>query len=354
VLDLRGDVGALTAALVDIPSVSGEERAIADAVEAALREQAPHLEIVRDGDAVVARTNHGRASRVLLAGHLDTVPVAGNLPSRLEAGRLYGCGATDMKSADAVMLRLASDPTSADVHDLTVVFYDHEEVAAALNGLGRLERNHPEWLAADLALVLEPTDNAVEAGCQGTMRAEVTVPGKRAHPARAWLGENAIHAAAPLLARLAAFEPRRVVIDGLEFREGLQAVKIAGGVAGNVVPDSCVVTINHRFAPDHSEAEAEAVLREIAAPYDVVIVDSAPGALPRLGSPLAQAFCDVVGTPPAAKLGWTDASRFSALGMPALNFGPGDSSLHSVDESVSLERVNEAERLLRLFLTASG
>ncbi|MCW2546001.1 MAG: succinyl-diaminopimelate desuccinylase, partial [Mycobacterium sp.] len=246
-LDLMADPADLTATLVDAPSVSGSEGPLADAVEQSLRALA-HLKVVRDGDAVVAFTDLGRSRRVILAGHLDTVPIVDNLPSRQDGERLYGCGTSDMKSGIAVLLHLAAtipEPTS----DLTFVFYDNEEVEAERNGLRRLAANHPEWLKGDLAILLEPTDGVIEAGCQGTLRVEVTVPGHRAHSARSWLGVNAIHQAAPLLAKLAAYEPRSVDIDGCVYREGLSAVKIAGGVAGNVVPDSCTVTINFRFAP---------------------------------------------------------------------------------------------------------
>ncbi|NKY07903.1 succinyl-diaminopimelate desuccinylase, partial [Cellulomonas hominis] len=248
-LDLTADLTSLTAAICDIASVSGAEAALADAVEAALRAY-PHLEVLRDGDAVVARTHLGRASRVVVAGHLDTVPVADNLPSRLEGDGadavLWGRGTVDMKGGVAVQLALAAalaEPT----RDVTWVFYDHEEVDAALNGLGRIARAHPEWLAADFAVLCEPTDAGLEGGCNGTLRAEVRVPGVAAHSARAWTGVNAIHGAAPVLARLAAYEPASVEVDGLVYREGLNAVLISGGVATNVVPDRCVVTVNYRF-----------------------------------------------------------------------------------------------------------
>jgi succinyl-diaminopimelate desuccinylase len=340
---------ALAAELVNIPSVSGSEQALADLVEARLR-AAAHLTVDRDGDAVVARTTLGRPLRVLLGGHLDTVPLAGNLPSRLVGGRLYGCGTSDMKSALAVMLRLATTLVSPQ-HDVTYVFYDNEEVEAERNGLGRLARTHRDWLAADLAVLMEPTSGAVEAGCQGTLRASVTVPGRRAHTARAWLGDNAIHTAGTVLARLAAYDARRVVIDGCEYREGLSAVGIAGGVAGNVVPDTCTVTVNFRFAPDRTEAAAFDHVREVLAPYDVTLLDSAPGALPGLAAPAAAAFVTAVGKAPAAKLGWTDVARFAALGIPAVNYGPGDPNLaHTRDEYVEVDRIAECEQVLRGYL----
>jgi succinyl-diaminopimelate desuccinylase len=304
---------------------------------------------------VLASTSSGREQRVVLAGHLDTVPIADNLPSRREGDLLHGCGTSDMKSGVAVMLRLAHlvgtgalDPRT----DLTWVFYDCEEVEAARNGLGRLARERPDALAGDLAILLEPTDGLVEGGCQGTLRVEVSVPGVRAHSARSWLGENAIHAAAPVLATLAAYDARQVEVDGLSYREGLNAVAIRGGVAGNVVPDSCVVTVNHRFAPDRSEAAALDHVRSVFAGYEVTLTDSAPAARPGLTDPLAQAVVAAVGGPARAKLGWTDVARFGELGIPAVNLGPGDPNLaHKADEHVSLAAVERVEAALVRFLS---
>lgn len=350
-LDLTQDAVAVTAQLVDIPSVSLSEKALADAVEQALR-ALPHLTVDRDGDAVVARTNLGRAERVVLAGHLDTVPIADNVPSRLEDGVLHGCGTSDMKSGVAVQLRLAAT-VPAPNRDLTFVFYDAEEIAAEFNGLGRLARSHPEWLAGDFAVLLEPTSAQVEGGCQGTLRVRVETTGRRAHSARSWLGENAIHKAAPVLARLAAYEPRRVEIDGLTYREGLNAVMIEGGHAGNVIPDACAVIVNYRFAPDRSEQEALAHVREVFDGFEVVLTDSAPGALPGLSHPAAAAFVEAVGAALAPKDGWTDVARFSALGVPAVNYGPGDPKLaHTREEHVAAAAVLECEERLRHWLTA--
>ncbi|MDQ1713925.1 MAG: succinyl-diaminopimelate desuccinylase [Frankiaceae bacterium] len=347
--DVALDAVTLTAQIVDVESVSGNEALLADRVEATLR-GLPHLEVVRDGDAVVARTSLGRDRRVLLGGHLDTVPVAGNLPSRRDGDRLFGCGTSDMKSSLAVMLRLAAG-LAEPRYDVTYVFYDNEEVEAERNGLGRLAHSYRGWLDADLAILMEPTCGAVEAGCQGTLRAIVTVPGVRAHSARSWLGTNAIHAAGELLARLAAYDARRVVIDGCEYREGLNAVGISGGVAGNVVPDRCDVTVNFRFAPDRSEAEAAAHVAEVLAPYDVTIADSAPGALPGLDRDVSRDFVAAVGTAPVAKLGWTDVARFAALGIAALNYGPGDPNLaHRSDESVEVALIPACEDVLRAYL----
>ena len=261
-LDLRGDPIALTAALVDIPSESRHEQRIADEIEAALRAQTQTFEIIRNGDAVLARTHHGRASRVLLAGHTDTVPAADNVPSRLADGVLHGCGTSDMKSGDAVFLHLAATVTEP-THDLTLVMYDCEEIESAANGLGRIQRELPDWLNADLAILGEPTGGYIEAGCQGTLRVVVSAAGTRAHSARSWLGDNAIHKLGDVLARLKAYRARNVDIDGCTYREGLSAVGIDGGVAGNVIPDAASVTVNFRFAPDRSARQALRHVREV-------------------------------------------------------------------------------------------
>ena len=350
ILDLSLDAVSLTAALVDIPSVSGTEGPLADAVASALAGLA-HLRVRRDGNVVVAHTALGRRQRVLLAGHLDTVPIADNVPSTLDNGRLYGCGTSDMKAGDAVMLRIAGtvvDPA----YDLTFVFYDNEEVEAAKNGLRRVAAEHRDWLAADLAVLMEPTSGDVEAGCQGTLRAVVTVDGRRAHSARSWLGQNAIHRAAPVLTRLAEYQPRTVDIDGCEYREGLNAVAIFGGVAGNVVPDLCTVTVNFRFAPDRDREAAESHVRQVFDGFPVDIVDFAGGALPGLSAPAAQALIAAAGGVVSAKYGWTDVARFAALGIPAINYGPGDPNLaHTREEHVLADRIRNCEQVLARYLS---
>ncbi|MCZ3389394.1 MAG: succinyl-diaminopimelate desuccinylase [Actinomycetia bacterium] len=348
-LDIGQDTALLTASLVDVYSESGRETELTDAVEAALH-TVEHLSVDRDGNAVVARTSWGCAERVVLAGHLDTVPPAENLPSSREGDTLLGLGTADMKGGIAVMLRLAASVT-ASTRDITYVFYDGEEVEAERNGLLRLSRKHPDWLVADFAVLLEPTDAIVEGGCQGTMRVEVVVPGVRAHSARSWMGVNAIHAAGEVIDRLRAYEPRRPVIDGLEFREGLNAVGIRGGVAGNVVPGECVVTVNYRFAPDCSEQDAEEHLRELFVDFDVTVTDSSPGARPGLQHPAAQAFAAAIGGTPRAKFGWTDVALFSSLGVPAVNYGPGDPHVaHTAGEWVSVEQLIECQERLSAWL----
>lgn len=364
-LDLTADVLTLTRRLVDAPSVSGEEQALADEVEAALRGLGG-LEVERIGNAVLARTNLDRDTRIVLAGHLDTVPIADNLPSRLDTvdgeDRLYGCGTSDMKAGDAVMLRLAARfgvPGAQPARDVTFVFYDNEEVEAVRNGLGRVARERRGWLYGDLAILMEPTDGVVEGGCQGTLRVVLSVRGRRAHSARSWLGVNAVHGAAGILATLAGYQARQVEIDGLTYREGLNAVRIEGGVAGNVVPDECRVTVNFRFAPDRDEDQALAHVREVFAAaladgVELELTDSSGGALPGLAEPAAAAFVAAVGQPARAKLGWTDVARFAAFGIPALNYGPGDPNLaHTVDEHVRVDRLQPAEDALIAYLSGS-
>lgn len=354
-LDLTLDGPALTARLVDFPSVSGTEKPLADAIEQALR-ALPHLTVDRHGNNVVARTGLGRAERVVLAGHIDTVPIADNVPSRLdENGILWGCGTSDMKSGVALQLRIAATVPEPN-RDLTFVFYDNEEVAAHLNGLGHVAEAHPDWLEGDFAVLLEPSDAEVEGGCQGTLRVELRTEGERAHSARAWMGANAIHAAAPILARLAEYEPRRPLIDGLEYHEGLNAVRIEGGVANNVIPDECTVTVNFRYAPDRTMREAEEYVRDFFADCGVaefVVDDHTGGALPGLSHPAAAAFMAAVGGSARPKFGWTDVSRFSALGVPAVNYGPGDALYaHKRDEHVAIDKIVHSEAKLREWLTS--
>ena len=348
-LDLGVDTVQLTEDLVNIESVSGHEQEIADALEAALRE-VDHLEVQRFGHTVVARTNQGRAERVVIAGHIDTVPLNANLPARRDEHALHGLGACDMKGGVAVALRLAATMPVTD-RDVTYLFYECEEVEAERNGLQLLSQSHPELLQADFAILMEPSDAVVEAGCQGTLRVDVRTRGTRAHSARSWTGVNAIHGAADVLARLNAYEPRRPVIDGLEYHEGLNAVFITGGVAGNVLPDECVVSVNYRFAPDRPVEEAYAHMREVFDGFEIELSDSAPAAMPGLSVPAAAAFIEAVGGRANPKFGWTDVARFSGLGIPAVNFGPGDPHLaHKQDELVPLDHITTVEKQLRAWL----
>lgn len=335
-LDLDGDVVELLRALIDIESVSGHEAEIADRVEQALRGY-DHLKVLRDGNVVIARTELDRSERVVIAGHLDTVPIAGNLPSWTthdSAGRqiIWGRGACDMKGGVAVQLSVAA-AVPRPQRDVTWVFYDNEEVEEYRNGLSRMAREHPNYLEGDFAVLCEPTSARIEGGCQGSMQLRTELQGLAAHSARSWMGRNAIHDAGDLLQRLAAHQSRQVEVDGLIYREGLNVVAISGGIAGNVIPDRCVIEINYRFAPDKSPAEAEAYAREVLDGYPIQVTDVAAGARPGLDQPAAAEFLRAVGGQASAKLGWTDVARFSAMGIPAVNFGPGDpSKAHADDE----------------------
>jgi succinyl-diaminopimelate desuccinylase len=350
ILDLSRDVVTLTADLVDIGSESLAEQEICDAVEAALA-VLPHLEIVRDGHTLVARTNLGLDERVVLAGHLDTVPANANRPSRLDGEVLWGLGSCDMKGGVAIALRLAAH-VPAPTRDVTFVLYEAEEIEHEFNGLGRVARERPELLAGDFAILMEPTDAIVEAGCQGTLRVDVITRGERAHSARSWKGSNAVHAAAEVLNRLTAYTAREVEIDGLLYREGLNAVGISGGVAGNVVPDEARVSVNYRFAPDLDEKQALAHVLELFDGFEVVLTDTAPGALPGLDHPAAAAFVEAIGVTVKPKYGWTDVAQFTQLGIPAVNFGPGDPMYaHKADEHVPVDHLIRVEEALTTWLT---
>ena len=352
VLDLSADVVTLTAALCDIESVSSNEQTICDAIEAALAPM-PHLELTRIGNSLVARTTLGRGERVVLAGHIDTVPLTSaprNLPTERRGDELWGRGTVDMKGGVAVQLKVAGAVTEPS-RDLTFVFYEGEEIDSQFNGLRLIQEQRPDLLVADFAVLLEPTAAQVEGGCKGTLRAHVTVRGVAAHSARPWNGRNAIHGAAEVIGRLTAYEPRTATVDGLEYREALNATGIRGGIAGNVIPDECVVTVNYRYAPDRSEAEAAAHVEDLFTGFEVDIVDNAGGARPGLDLPAARAFVEALGVEVVAKEGWTDVARFSELGIAAVNFGPGDPNLaHHDDERCPVAQLGEAEAALMRWL----
>lgn len=353
-LDATQDVVSLTEAICNISSVSGSEQALADAIQGVLRSQS-HLTVVRDGDALVAQTKLGRASRVVIAGHIDVVPIADNLPVRridVEGEpSLWGRGTVDMKGGVAVQLKLACELTSPNV-DVTWVFYDHEEVDASLNGLGRLSRNHPELLVGDFAVLCEPTAAVIEGGCNGTMRVVVSTRGVKAHSARPWMGKNAIHELADILARLERNQPETVSVDGLDYRESLNAVMISGGIATNVIPDLGTVTVNYRFAPSKSLADAEHYLRSFFDGFELEVTDASAGARPGLDLPAAKAFVESIGVAARPKYGWTDVARFSALGVPAVNYGPGDpNKAHADDESVPVAQIESCYLGLKAWLT---
>ena len=350
-VDIAASVSEIAAALIDIPSVSGAEKEIADVVEGTLT-KAVHLEVLRRGNTVVARTNLGAPFRVLWAGHLDTVPIHANVPHTIEGNLLLGRGSVDMKAGVAIGLKLAVE-LSAPRYDMTWIFYDNEEVEAKKNGLGLLGATHPEWLTGDFALVGEPSHGAIEAGCNGTLRAEIVASGVRAHSARSWMGSNAIHSASEILGILQAYQPREVDVEGLVYKEGLNAVAISGGIAGNVIPDECIVTINYRFAPNRSLHEATNHIEELFSGFEVRVVDAAPGALPGITSELGTEFVKSMGVAVTPKYGWTDVARFSEWGIPAVNFGPGDPSLaHADDERVEISDIDAVYGAMKKWLSS--
>jgi len=344
------DLVELTAALVDIPSVSHDERAITDDLAARLA-AAPWLDVTRVGENLVARTHLGRSQRLVLGGHTDTVPANGNQGARIEGDVLWGLGSCDMKGGVAVLLELALTVPEPAI-DVTYVFYECEEIDSKYNGVERLFRERPDLLVGDAALLAEPTGAMVEAGCQGTMRVVVTQRGVRAHSARPWLGVNAIHRLGPVLTAVTAYEGRQVDIDGCLFLEALSAVGVEGGVAGNVVPDRATVVLNHRFAPDRTPEDAEASVRRVVGEVDdFEVVDYAVAAAPGLGHPLLRSLVAASGGPPRAKLGWTDVARFASRGIPATNFGPGDPNVaHAADERVTRAELEKVHSVLKSLL----
>ncbi|WP_164521052.1 succinyl-diaminopimelate desuccinylase [Bifidobacterium samirii] len=386
-------LAALTEQLMASYSVSDDEGPLTDAVERFLQAQ-PHLTVRRHGDTIVASTAFGRERRVILAGHLDVVPVIDNFPPRwLEPGDpliredvaaafphdrvMWGRGATDMKASDAVMLYLAAvldDVAVRPRYDLTYVFYDHEEVVAEKNGLRKVVEAHPDWIEGDFAIIGEPTDCGIEGGCNGTMRFDVVAHGTAAHSARAWMGDNAIHKAGEILRRLAAYEPADVPVDGLTYREGVNATLISGGKGTNVIPDECRVHVNYRFAPDKTLPEAKALMMgadcgaelgngEHTATggmfegFGIEMKDESPSARPGMDSPLAASLSRLVrertGREPLAKLGWTDVARFAILGIPAVNLGAGSPLLaHKHDEQLAESELTLMADILGEWLVA--
>ncbi len=369
--DMDEELAAITEALCDVYSVSGEEKNLADYLEQHLSEISC-LEVTRIRNNVVARTNFARSRHVILAGHIDTVPVSkisNNLPTRrtFEDGKqmVWGRGTVDMKAGDAVFFYLAQnlDALSRQLkYDITFIFYEGEEVAGEFNGLKYITENRADLVHADFAILGEPTGGGVEAGCNGSLRFDIVLRGKAAHSARAWKGKNAIHKLLPVLKILnnwnsAGLQERTVVVDGLEYREGLNAVLINGGVASNIVPDVCRVHINYRFAPDKDAVAAREIMQNLFSGYELEYKDISNGARPGLNLESVQKFAkyaeEKTGIGIRAKMGWTDVARFSALGMPALNFGPGDPMLcHRDDERVAVSDISASYEVLVGFLTS--
>ena len=344
------EIGALTLDLVNIASVSQDEQAIADSIQAALVE-VKHLKVSRINNSIIAQTNFGANQRVVIAGHLDTVPANNNFPGKKTSTEIIGLGSVDMKSGIAAALKLAAAVTNAK-YDVTYLFYESEEIETKYNGLELITKQAKDLLNCDFAILMEPTNGIIEVGCQGTLRFQVSARGTRSHSARWWNGENAIHALTPVLEILNSYKSREPIIDGHKFREGLQAVKINGGVAGNVVPDEVTMTINHRFAPDTTPAEAEENMKKLFKDFNFQLLDVASGAPTGLNNELIKDFVSKIGTAIAPKFGWTDVARFAAAGIPAINFGPGDPNLaHHPDEAVKIKQIEDVFASLKDWLT---
>ena len=342
--------------LVAIESVSGNEDALATHVfERLLVNDA--LEVERIGDNVVARTSGHHATRLLVAGHLDTVPGDAGAAA-IEGDVLRGLGACDMKGSLAGMLDLALDPTPRPV-EVTWVFYAREEIARSQSGLLEIAELRPDLLAADAAVLAEPTGGRVEAGCQGTLRVRVSLRGVRAHTARPFTGRNAIHRLGDVLSFVALYEPREVQIDGVLYTEQLQAVSVEGGVAPNVVPDAASCVLNHRVAPDRTCDEAVAWLRsflgELLTEEDELdVIDWAPSATPELTNDHLARLVALSGQDVRGKVGWTDVATFRERGIPATNFGAGDPLLaHRIDEFVAADEVDHFVGVLDQWLASS-
>ena len=350
------DLLALTEKLCAIPSVSGNEAALAAEVERLLVSEAPKLDVERVRNNVVARTDYGRERRIVFGGHLDTVPPNGNERPRREGDVLHGLGTADMKGGLAVLLTVAALASQrAPRHDATFVFYEGEEVADEHNGLRHLFQARRDLVEGDLAVLLEPTGGWIEAGCQGTIHVRATFEGARAHSARPWMGINAIHRAAPLLTRVAGFEAATVDVDGLQYRESLQVVRVSGGIANNVVPDRCEVVVNRRYAPSRSLEAAVAEVEALCADADrVEVLNASPAAPPNLWNPLIAELTGVYNLPVRPKLGWTDVARFAAHDIPACNLGPGDPELaHTAREQVARGDLDGCAAVLGAFLGLS-
>lgn len=349
-MNINQELGKLTLDLVNISSVSKDEKSIADSIEEALK-KCNHLKLTRVNNSLVAQTSFGNKQRVVIAGHIDTVPANNNFPGKINNSEVVGLGSVDMKSGIAVALKLASEITSSNF-DITYLFYESEEIETKFNGLELITKQQKDLLNCDFAILMEPTNGILEVGCQGSLRFEVSTSGKRSHSARWWNGENAIHKTNKILEILNNYKSREPEIDGYKFREGLQAVKVNGGIAGNVVPDSVSVSINHRFAPDTSIDQATTNMKNLFKDFNFLLVDAANAAPTGLSNPVIKDFVSSIGKSIAPKFGWTDVARFASNGIPAINFGPGDPNLaHHPDEKVLISQINDVYESLKKWLT---
>jgi len=341
--------------LTSIASPIGEEKELCDRIQERVASLPLAMPVRRVGNSIVVSLARGASSKphVVFAGHTDTVRTE-NGPARIEGDRLFGAGSSDMKSGLALMLVLAEtlDVANLACH-LTLVFYAREEGPFAENELGPVLEEARELDEVDLAVCLEPSDNRLHLGCNGSLHATLTFRGRTAHSARPWEGENAITKSAAFLAEIGAKAPDPTTIEGLVYRTVTTVTQIKDGGRGrNVVPDVVTLNVNHRFAPDTTVEGAEARLRALVGERaEVTLTDRSPSAMPSRNHPLVERLVasGVVSIEP--KQAWTDVARFAAKGIAAVNFGPGENAqAHQKNESTSLKLVHEGYGILARFL----
>ena len=344
--------------LCRIPSPIGEERDLCDRVVERLGAAPLAAPIRRYGDSIVVPVTRGSGGpRVALAGHLDVVRTTHDAPPRIEGDRLYGPGASDMKSGLALMIDLVErDLPACRGLDLTLVFYAREEGPYAENELGPVLDADAELRAVDVAVCLEPSDNKLSLGASGSIHAGVTFEGRTAHSARPWQGENAIHTAGAFLAELAAIAPRETTLDGLVYRTVTSVTMAEGGRGRNVVPDAFTLNVNHRFAPDRSVEEAQRDVEAIVAGRaSIAWRDLSPAAPPHASHPLVVALRAAGVAAVEPKQAWTDVARFAAIGVAAVNFGPGENAqAHQRNEWTSLDKLAEGRLVLLCWIASIG
>jgi succinyl-diaminopimelate desuccinylase len=352
-VSLADRLAARTLELVDFPSESRDEAALAAHVLGVLRDGGVAVRDAGDTCVLAGTTARGERPLVLLAGHLDTVPAQGNRPGRRDDDAVHGLGASDMKGAVAVMIELALAAPEANV-DLGYVFFGREELPITDSALSRLLEREPSLREADLVVVMEPTSNAIHAGCLGNVNAAWTFHGRSGHSARPWFADNAIHRAADGIHAVAAVEPVPREFDGLTFTEVVSVTRINGGIASNVIPGEAIAQVNYRYAPGRTPAEAEAWLRDLLEPYGTVEIDgNAPSAPVAVANPLVQRLIATGDLEVAPKQAWTPVAEFAGVGVDAVNFGPGEpAQAHTRDEYVPIDALVASYETLEAFACA--
>ena len=352
-MSLADRLASRTLELVDIPSESRDEATLAAHVLGVLLDGGVDARDAGDSCVLAGATAHGDRPLVLLAGHLDTVPAQGNRPGRRDAEAVHGLGASDMKGALGVMIELALARPATHL-DLGYVFFPREELPFGESALTPLLEREPGLREADFVVVMEPTDNDIHAGCLGNVNATWTFHGRSGHSARPWLADNAIHRAAEGIRAVALVEPIPHDVDGLRFVEVVSVTRIAGGIAGNVIPGEAVATVNYRYAPGRSAADAEAWLRELCEPYGTLLIEgNAPSAPVSIGNSLAERLIATGDLAVEAKQAWTPVAEFAAAGVDAVNFGPGDpAQAHAKDEHLRIQALVRCYETVEAFACA--